>query len=111
MRAGRLRHKLWLKSPTNSNNTAGTVVTTYGTVAVLWGSIEPIMVGTGGQEFYDSALVNSEATSKIIIRYTSAINTSYRIIFGTRTFEIISVINVAEKDKEMQLMVKEEVII
>jgi len=107
MRAGRLRHRLWLKGPTNTNDTAGTIVTTYGTVAVLWGSIEPLK----GQEYYDSALINSEATSRIVIRHTATIEPNYIFVFETRTFKIISVIDIDEKNKEMQLMVKEEVII
>jgi len=107
MRAGRLRHRLWLKKPTHANSTAGTVVTTWGTAAVLWGSIEPLK----GQEYYDSAAINSEVTSRIVIRYTSDIEPNYILVFETRTFKILSVIDIDEKNREMQLMVKEEVII
>jgi len=107
MRSGRLRHRLWLKKPTHANSTAGTITTTWGTVAVLWGSIEPLR----GQEFYDSALINAEISSRIVIRYTADIEPDYRFVFETRTFKIISVIDVDEKNKEMQLMVKEEVVI
>jgi len=107
MRAGRLRHRLDLQSPTHAN-TVGTITTTWGTVATIWGSIEPLRVYS--KEFYGSALYNADMTGTIIIRYTADIKPDYRILFETRTFEIISIINIDEKDKEMQLMVKEEVI-
>lgn len=107
MRSGRLRHRLSLQSPTHAN-TVGTITTTWGTVAAIWGSIEPLRVGS--REFYDSAVINAEISAKVIIRYTADIEPDYKIVFGARTFEIISIINVDEKDKEMQLMVKEEVI-
>ena len=105
MRAGRLRHRLSLQSPTHAN-TVGTITTTWGTVAAIWGSIEPLR----GKEYYDSAVINADISAKIIIRYTADIEPDYRIVFETRVFEIMWIINVEEKDKEMQLMVKEEVI-
>jgi len=105
MRAGRLRHRLSLQSPTHAN-TVGTITTTWGTVATIWGSIEPLR----GKEYYDSAVINADISAKIIIRYTADIEPDYKIVFETMTFDIISIIKVDEKDKEMQLMVKEEVI-
>jgi len=107
MRAGRLRHRLSLQSPTHAN-TVGTITTTWGTVATIWGSIEPLRVFN--REFYSSAVINAEISATIIIRYTADIEPDYRIVFETRIFEIMWIINVDEKDKEMQLMVKEEVI-
>ena len=106
MRAGRLRHQLSLQSPTYTNTSVATMVTTWGTVATIWGSVEPLR----GREFYDSALINSDVTSRIVIRYTSDIESNYRIVFGTRTFLIDSIINIEERNTEMHLMVIEEVI-
>ncbi len=106
MRAGRLRHQLSLQSPTFTNTSVATMVTSWGTAATIWGSIEPLR----GREFYDAALINSDVKAKIIIRYTSDIAPNYKIIFGARTFLIESVINIEERNKEMQLMVIEEVI-
>ncbi|KKN00560.1 hypothetical protein LCGC14_1136470, partial [marine sediment metagenome] len=37
MRSGRLRHRLSLQSPTHTNTSVGTVVTTWATVATIWG--------------------------------------------------------------------------
>ncbi len=106
MRAGRLRHRLSLQSPTFTNTSVGTITTTWGTAATIWGSVEPLR----GREFYDSALINSDITSRIVVRYTSDIEPNYKIVFGTRTFLIVSIIDIDERNKEMDLMVTEEVI-
>ncbi len=106
MRAGRLRHRLSLQSPTFANTSTGTMVTTFGTVATIWGAVEPLR----GREFYDSALINSDVTARIVIRHTSDIEPNYKIVFGARTFLIESVIDIDERQIEQQLMVIEEVI-
>lgn len=106
MRAGRLRHRLSLQSPTITNTSTGTITESWGTTATIWGSVEPLR----GREFYDSALINSDITSRIVVRYTSDIEPNYKIVFGTRTFLIVSIIDIDERNKEMNLMVTEEVI-
>jgi len=108
MRSGRLRHRLSLQSPTHTNTSVGTIVTTWATVATIWGSIEPLRVGS--TEFYDSALINAESTIKIVTRYTSDAKPNYRFVFGTRVFPILAIQNIMERNKEMHFGVKEEVI-
>ncbi len=108
MRSGRLRHRLFLQSPTIVNDGLGMATTTFGTVATIWGSIEPLRVGS--REFYDSALINSEITAQIVTRYISDAKPNYRFVFGTRVFPILAVLNIMERNKEMHFGVKEEVI-
>ncbi len=85
-------------------------MTTWGTAATIWGAVESLSGILPGREFYDSALINSEVSSRIVIRYTSDIKPNYRIVFGSRTFQIKSVIDIDERNKEMNVMVTEEVI-
>ncbi len=106
MRSGRLRHRLSLQGPTITNDGLGTPTTTFGTVATIWGSIEPLK----GKEFYDSALINSEVTNRIVVRYITPIAPNYKVVFGTRTFMIESIIDLMERRKELHLMVVEEII-
>lgn len=106
MRAGQLRHRLSLQSPTITNTSTGTITEAWGTVATIWGSVEPLR----GREFYDSALINSDVTARIVIRYTSDIEPNYRIVYDNRTFLIESIVDIDERRKEMNLMVTEEVI-
>jgi len=106
MRSGTLRHRCWIKTPTHAN-TAGTVTTTWGTAAVCWGSLQPLR----GREWTESHLAeNAEVTSRFRMRYVASIVPTMQLTFGTRTFEIISVINPDERNIELELMLKELVV-
>ena len=107
MRSGRLRHRMWLKEPTHTSDGMGANTTTWGTVEVFWGSVEPLR----GREWIASGLENSEVSGKIVRRYKSGITPDMIVTFGSRTFQIVSVINVDERNIEQQLMVTEKVII
>ena len=107
MRSGRLRHRMWLKEPTHTPDGKGANTTTWGTVEVFWGSVEPLR----GREWIASGLENSEVSGKIVRRYKSGITPDMIVTFDSRTFEIVSVINVEERNIEQELMVVEKVII
>jgi len=102
MNAGKLRHKCWLKSPTHANS-AGTVTTTWATAAVCWGSLEPLR----GREWIQSGLENSEITARFRMRYVSGVAPTMQLYYGSRTFEVVSVIDPDERHRELELMVKE----
>ena len=107
MRSGRLRHLMWLKEPSLTADGMGGNTKTYGTVEVFWGSVEPLR----GREWVQSGLENSEVSGKIVRRYRLGITPDMIVAFDTRTYEIKSVINVEERNREIQLMVEEKVII
>ena len=44
---------------------------------------------------------------RIIIRYLSGIVPKMRVKYGSRIFDILSVINVSERNRELQLMCRE----
>ena len=104
MNAGALRHRCWIKSPTHTDALGdGDIATTFGTVTVCWGSLEPLK----GREWIESGMENSEITGKFRMRYFASIDPTMQLYFGSRTFEIISVIDPDERHKELELMVKE----
>ena len=105
MKSGELRHRCWIKEPTHTN-VNGAVTTTWGTVTVCWGSLWPLR----GREWIASSLENSEISGRFRMRYVSGITPDMQLYFGSRTFEILSVIDPDEKHKELELMNKELVI-
>jgi head-tail adaptor len=44
------------------------------------------------------------------MRYYAGLRPDWRLTFGSRTFEIVSVINPSERRKELELMLKELVV-
>ena len=105
MRAGRLRHRVTIQNYTESQNTFGETTKTWADYATIWAAIEPVK----GREFWESQQVNAEITTKITMRYLAGVKPKMRVLDDNRIFEIDSVINVDERNRELQLLVKENV--
>ena len=102
MNAGALRHRCWIKAPTVTT-VNGAVTTTWGTSTVCWGSLEPLR----GREWFESHLENADITARFRMRYYGGIAPTMRLYYGTRTWEIESVIDPGERHKELELMLRE----
>jgi len=105
MRAGTLRQKVLIQQNTPSRDSYGAEVEAWTDYAEVWASIEPAR----GREFWESQQVNAEVTGKIRIRYLEEVTPKMRVKHGSRIFEIIAVINPEERNRELQLMVKERI--
>lgn len=104
MRADRNK-KITISRKTETQNSFGEY--TYTLTAVysnIWASFEPLV----GQEVFLAAQTHPKLNGKFRIEYLSGIDTNMVITFGTRTFDIKSIINYKEQDRELILMVEEE---
>lgn len=100
MRAGALRHPITIQAATDSIGARGGVAATYSTFAATWAEILPV----GGSEQFRSQQTFPEGTHTLRIRYRSGVTPKMRILFGTRAFDILSVRNLEERDREMELI-------
>lgn len=103
MQAGRLRHRVSIQQRVEARNGYGELIATWSTLATVWGSVEPIR----GREFFEAEQVQSEISTRVRIRYYDGITAQMRVLFGSRKLQILAVIDVNERHKEMQLMCKE----
>lgn len=104
MLSSKLRHKIDLQQKSATRDSFGSEVATWTTKATVRAAIEPL----SGREYFMAYQVQSEVTHKITIRYYGGgITPGWRIKFGTRVFDILSVINIEEKNQTMILMAKE----
>ena len=90
MRAGRLKNRVKLQNFTETQSDTGFPTKTWATVATVWAATEAIR----GNESESANELVASMTTKIIIRYDSkwsAIDTTWRVLFGTRIFSIVSV--------------------
>jgi SPP1 family predicted phage head-tail adaptor len=102
MRSENLNKRITIKQVTQTE-TDTSAISTFTDLATVWASVEPI----NGREFFAADTVNSEISVRIKIRYRSGIIPAMRIVYSTRTFEIISIIDYMERHTELQLMCKE----
>jgi len=103
MKSGKLRHRVTIQKKSVARDAYGSETVTWLEEAVVWASVEPI----AGREYFMSQQMQSDVTHRIIIRYYAGVIPSYRIKFGTRIFDIMSVINTEERNREMVLMARE----
>ena len=105
MRAGRLRHVITIEQSTKTDNTLGEPIETWATFKQVRAQITPI----NGKEYFAASQIQSTVSHKVKIRYTSGITTDMRINFNGRYFDIESIINFQERNKEIEMMVTESV--
>ena len=111
MRIGRLRHSITVEQLTStaiaaSGMQAGERTWSTTPLMTIWAGIEPLR----GQQFIAAKGVQAEITHKVVLRYsTVSITPKNRIKFGTRVFDIDSIINPDERNEHLELMCREKV--
>ena len=105
MRAGQLRHKISFQQLTVANDTWGHSNETWTDMVTTYAAIWPIR----GIEKLEALKLDNEVTHKIRVRYNSSLTPKMRIRFGTRYFNISSIINVDERDIYQEVIATEEV--
>ena len=105
MRAGRLRHRLTLQSKTYTANAYGEQEVSWVTQGTVWGAIEPL----SGREYFAQGQLQSEAKVRVVIRYDSSIDTTYRIKHGGLYYDIEDIVNHDLRNRMMTIMCREGV--
>lgn len=60
-----------------------------------------------GREYEESQKIRPETTYKISTRYFKGITPELRILYGTREFEIVPVLDLNERHEELQIVAVE----
>lgn len=102
---GNLRHRITLQKPVIIKDSIGQEVEEWQEVATVWASVEPL----SGKEYFNAQQVNSEISTKVIIRYIESLSSQWVVQFGHRIFNILSVINFEERNIYLQLLCSEKV--
>lgn len=103
MRAGQLRHFVALQRATQTQDAAGQPRTSWDTYANVYAAIEP----AGGREFQIAGQTQAELAVPIRIRYTAGVRAEDRIRWNERTFEVVSVSNMDERNRQIDLSCRE----
>ncbi len=102
MNIGKLRHRLILKSPTQTQGATGEITVTFSTSTTVWGSLRPLT----GKEVEAAHQVNEEVNYRAVIRYNGDIKSEWRISHDSKTYEVVTVLNYDEKDEYLILDLK-----
>lgn len=103
MNPGEFRHRVELHSPTTARDSYGQPIETFAKYADVWAKIEPMSM----RERTYAEQLQGERTHLVTVRYSVSIDRTHRIIFGARTFEIVSILNPEERRAVLQIECKE----
>ena len=106
MQGGTLRHHITFQSPINTNDGMGGVTVSWEDEFNAWAEIDP----PKGREYFAAGEKQTEITTRVRVRYRSGIVGSWRVKFGTRIFDINSIIDPDERHRELILMCVESVV-
>lgn len=104
MNAGDLRHQITLQSMTQTADGMGGITETWSDQFTTWASIDP----PKSREFYGTGQVQTEIVTRVRIRYRPNVSHTWRVKFGTRYFNITSIVNPDECNQELIIMGRED---
>jgi SPP1 family predicted phage head-tail adaptor len=103
MRAGKLRHRIVIQEKSVTRTASGAETVSWAEYDTLWASVEPL----SGRELEMAKQLHDEISVRMWIRYRSGVAPEMRVSWDSRTFDVVSVLNTAERDIKMQLMCRE----
>lgn len=104
MNAGRLRHTITLQKYTKTPDGEGGWDKTWNdTVTSVRASVEPLL----GREYLMAGQIQERVTTRIRMRYRTDVTGEWRVKHGNRIYEIDSVMNPREMNRETVLMCRE----
>jgi SPP1 family predicted phage head-tail adaptor len=84
--AGKLNRRLELQQPAETPDGAGGVTRSYGIVARLWASVEPVSARRAVEADAGGATI----THRITIRKRALVTTRHRLVEGANVYRIVS---------------------
>ena len=100
MRAGKLRRRVTIQSPIETQGSTGEMVVAWSEFAVVAASVEPLR----GREFWAAKEQQAEVTTRIRIRYLAGVTPKMQVLDGTTVYLINAVIDPEMRHVQMDLM-------
>lgn len=104
MNPGKLNRRIILQSKVVTPDTYGGEVISWKSEGTVWAEIKPI----SGREYFMGKIGQDETTHRIRIRFFHGLLPFWRVKYKDRIFNIQSVLDLMEDDREMDLMCIEE---
>ena len=103
MRIGDLKKRILLQSPVRTPDGVSGFTLTWKDEDIIWAALWPLSANETVQAMQTGMIVSG----RIRIRYKADLKASWRIKYGNRYLNIVSIINPNEKGEYLDLLVKE----
>ena len=97
-----LNTRIALQRATYVQNEVGEMIPTWSNYAEAFARFEPLL----GREFFQAAMTVSEAQAKVTMRWLPGIDPADRIVVRGENWNIVSVQNIAYRNRELLIYVK-----
>jgi SPP1 family predicted phage head-tail adaptor len=105
MNPGDLNKRITLQKLITTTNERGFEIETWEDFKTVWAAISNLH----GREYYAAAVVQAENTVKFTIRYIEGLDTTMRILFQGRQYNITSIDNIKYQNRYMEIKAMEVV--
>lgn len=96
---GKMRHRVRVESRTRAGDGMGGAGSTWNLVKIVWAYMRPkTTTETSGRD-----RIEDRQTYLFTIRYMEGFVPSYRIVYNDETYNVVSVKNMDERDKYMEI--------
>ncbi len=102
MRAGELRNSIIIQKPTETN-AYGKVTSSWATHATVWAKVMP----QSGSEYWSAKQRQEKEPVIFKIRYVAGITQKMRVSFNSLIYNINSIVNVEQRNREILLITEE----
>lgn len=103
MRSGQRSHYITIQQSTSAPDGYGGQVKTWVDYLSVWAAIRPL----NGKELIAASATQNETTHTITFPYITGVTAAHRITYNGRYFNILNVINVEERNRELQCLCSE----
>lgn len=102
MRAGDLRTRVEIQQPVRVGSGTGGRVE-WQTYAAAWADVKPVR----STDRTDDGHFQTVRLARVTIRYREGVKSKMRVVIGSRVLEIVSVIDVDERHRQLDLLCEE----
>lgn len=100
---GTYRHRVTVQAATETQNSQGEPIAGWADETTVWASVEPLV----GRELLLAQQTVALVTHRVGMRYLAGLTAKKRLVFNARPFNILNVMNLEERNIEMELMAQE----
>ena len=101
-----MNHRILIEQATATQDAYGAPTQTWATFAAAWADIVP----ASGFERVIASKTEAQVTHRIRLHWLAGLLPTMRIIYNSRTFNIVAAINVDEKNREWMLNCQEVIV-
>ena len=105
MKPGDLNKRITIQKPITTTNERGFEIETWEDFKTVWAAVSNLH----GREYFAAAAVQAENTVKFTIRYLEGLNTTMRILFQGKQYNITSIDNIKYQNRYIEIKAMEVV--